>query len=203
MSKLSSQVEKFWVGCDSGSQHVGLSLFYEGELADFVRVSSYAKGGIARRSLVLAEKVDVELTRMLGFASAVENVHAIMELPGKQGGRQRAKSLIGIGVGVGAMNLLLSRRGFDMHYADVDLWSRLSSDGPCRSKEDRAKVIGAMYPRYRPEQDDGLDVADAIGIVAWKLGHFERNGKLVDSILGVSKTATAKRKRAKARVGGH
>lgn len=166
---------------DPGTSKVGLSLFVEGVLEDFRLVKSSASGGAHRRSLVLAGKVEGSLIEMLGFAKTIEQPECVIELPGSQS-RANVKSLVGIGIGLGTMNLVAANRGFRIHYAKVAEWSRLAG-GVSKSKEDRAVVIRHMFPAYAKMKDDGLDVADAIGIAAYHLGMFEGRREEIDAII--------------------
>lgn len=182
LSRESSRPEKFSVGIDPGSQHVGLCLFEDESLVNFRRVSSYAGKNSAQRVVALSKKVDIALTDMLGYAGQVAPIDCYIELPGMQT-KGRAGGLITLGMGVGAMTLLASNRGFNLHFSTVSEWSRLAG-GVCRSKEDRAVVLENFFPTYRSSDDNGLDISDAIGIVAWNLGLFKDRKKEIERLIG-------------------
>jgi len=172
LSCLSSQAKNdFWVGVDPGSVSVGLSLFHCGSLAEYRVVTTNKALSAETRILKLNDSVVSALTDMLGFAPKNET-HAILELPGQQT-KQRAGNLIALGMAVGSMACVLHSKNFaSVEYASVSEWSRLDG-GVCKAKHHRANYLPTVCPQYAPTDDDGLDAADAIGIVAWRLGLYE------------------------------
>lgn len=168
MTGLSSQ-DGVVLGVDSGSTKVGLALFRQRDLVKAETVKCYAGKVSAQRVARLCERVDSVLDQWL--SAETSTVTCVMETPGKQGGRQHSKALIGIGMGVGALSVCLHRRGFDMQFVDVTKWSRLEG-GKAKSKEDRARRIASMFSAYDAKNDHGLDAADAIGVAAFWLGLF-------------------------------
>jgi len=172
LSCLSSQVrEEFWVGIDPGSVSVGLSLFHRGSLADYRVIRTDKSASAETRILKLNDSVVSALTLMLGFAPK-EQTHAVLELPGQQS-KQRAGNLIALGMAVGSMACVLHAKNFaSLDFIDVSTWSRLDG-GVCKAKHHRANYLPTICPQYAPADDDGLDAADAIGIVAWRLGLYE------------------------------
>lgn len=188
LSRESSRPEKFSVGIDPGSQHVGLSLFADESLVNFRRVSSYAGKNAAQRVIALSAKVETALTDMLGYAPVVAPVTCYIELPGSQT-KGRAGGLISLGMGVGAMSILAVKRGFTPNFVKVADWSRLAG-GVCRSKEDRAIVLEHFFPTYRAAEDAGLDISDAIGVAAWGLGLFDGRKEEIERLIGKKSKAT-------------
>jgi len=169
---LSSQVAQgFWVGIDPGSISVGLSLFHRRKLVDYRVVKAKSGDSAEIRILKLRDSVQSELTRMLGFAPKSET-HAILELPGNQT-KQRSGSLIALGMAVGAMACVLHERNYaSLEFVDVSTWSRLDG-GVCKSKKHRALYLPRVCPEYSIDNDPGFDAADAIGLIAWRLGMYD------------------------------
>jgi len=188
---LSSQVkEDFWVGIDPGSKSVGISLFHRGTLVAYRVVRTNKDDPPSIRVLKLHDAVVSELTLMLGFAPK-NQTHAILELPGQQS-KQRAGNLIALGMAVGSMACALHSKNFaSVEYIDVSTWSRLDG-GVCKAKHHRANYLPTICPTYERENDDGFYAADAIGIVAWRLGMYEGHLERIKDAVKLYKIDDAK-----------
>lgn len=181
-SQLAANCESFLISIDPGSTSVGIALWVNGKLRKTALIRYTGGKTVCHRTIMICEKAERAIDQMLISASDDAKVLCVIELPGKQGGRNFVKQLMGLGIGIGALNLMLTRRGYEMHYVDVTRWSRLAG-GVCKSKEDRAKVIASMYPEYDARADNKLDIADAVGVGAYHLGHFEGRLHEIDKIL--------------------
>ena len=163
-TKESSEI---WVGIDPGTCKTGLSLFEGTRLIESKVVRVPAGREMIERTLLMGDRVSAEVALMLPRRDP-RTINIVFETPGYQG-KAHARGLVGMGIGMGCVNYALYSAGYKMHHITVSEWSRLGG-GRCRSKEHRADLIVKLFPGYDPTKDKGLDAADAIGIVAWKLG---------------------------------
>jgi len=164
---LSTAPPNFFVSIDPSSTCTGIAYWRGGKLVAFDLVKAKQSKKIAPhdRAIRFGEVIRSRVNDQIGEASAAFAV----EVPGGQG-KMHSRGLVTLGLAVGAIAATLMTRG-EVELIPVTKWSRLFG-GKCISKDARADLVAEMFPAYDRAADKGLDIADAIGLGAWRLGLF-------------------------------
>ena len=164
---MSTAPSNFFVSVDPSSTATGLAFWRGGQLVGFDLVKAKQSKKIAPhdRAVRFGQLILERVTDQIGEASAA----FVVEVPGGQG-KMHSRGLVTMGLAVGAIAATLMTRG-EVELIPVTKWSRLFG-GKCIAKDVRADLVAEMFPAYDRAADKGLDIADAIGLGAWRLGMF-------------------------------
>lgn len=166
--------KKILVSVDPSSTRTGVAIWVGRKLTrcEAIKSSSSKKYAPHERALLHAKAVQEKIVHLVSLevrGRAV--VSCVVEVPGSQG-RSHSRGLVTLGMAVGAVVAMLTEN-FDVQMIPANIWTRLEG-GRAKSKDVRADQIQKMFPQYDRAADKGLDIADAIGIGAYRLGLFEK-----------------------------
>lgn len=138
---------------------------------DFGRIKPPSSWSAERRM----EKITLEIGDLCKDYSQTRDLSVVMEWQShlRAAGNRNANGLAVLGKSQGAVWWHLKTLGFKIDLVSEREWTRVNG-WPAR-KIDRAKKIRMLCPQYRelvekdPGLDSGLDIADALGIILYRM----------------------------------